>query len=68
MAWTRTTLLYSDLHEEAEVGELHSWHGQTILTLISETGSGVLLVSLNGTSLFFQGYNGLCLKVITSIE
>jgi hypothetical protein len=25
MAWTRTTLVYSDLHEEAEVGEQHDW-------------------------------------------
>jgi len=25
MAWRRTTLLYSDLHEEAEVGEQHDW-------------------------------------------
>ena len=25
MAWTRTTLLYSDLHEEAEVGEQRDW-------------------------------------------
>jgi len=25
MAWTRTTLLYSDLHEEAEVGGQCDW-------------------------------------------